>query len=100
MKNTERKIFSVSLRALFSFCFWIFAPCICSAADPRPLADEPLVDIKTAEPSIRIDLRYATGRNVTGHPIYPTNTPCLVRKSVAERLRWAQYILRQHGFGL
>lgn len=70
------------------------------AEDARPLADEPLVDLKAGDPTIVIELRYATDRNVTRRAIYPEGTACLVRKGVAERLRWAQSLLRQHGFGL
>jgi len=75
----------------------------CRADDlskPPRLADEPLVDLKNVDPTILIDLRYITNQNVTGHPLYPAGAACLIRKSVAERLRYAQYILRQRGYGL
>lgn len=73
-----------------------------SPASPgaRRLADEELVDLKKVEPTILIELRYATDRNVTGRAIYPPGAVCLVRKGVAERLRYAQHLLRQRGFGL
>ncbi|MDP9292563.1 MAG: M15 family metallopeptidase [Verrucomicrobiota bacterium] len=64
------------------------------------LAEEPLVDLAVVDPSIRIELRYATARNITGHALYPPSTSCLVRQGVAERLKYAQFLLRQRGYGL
>ena len=49
---------------------------------------------------IRIELRYATECNVTGRVLYPPGTRCLVRQSVAERLKYAQHLLRIRGYGL
>jgi len=64
------------------------------------LADEPLVDVAKVDPSIVIDLRYATPCNVTGHPIYPPGTRCMIRSGVAERLKVAQLYLHRWGRGL
>ena len=62
-------------------------------APPAPMGrrrDEPMVDVAKEIPSIVIELRYATARNVTGQPIYPATARCLVRRSVAERLKKVQ----------
>src|SRR6266700_3745054 len=64
------------------------------------LADEPLVDVSKIDPAIVIDLRYATARNITTHPIYPAGTPCLLRRGVAEKLKAVQAYLRPLGFNL
>ena len=64
------------------------------------LADEPLVDVSKIDPAIVIDLRYATARNITGHPIYPPGTICLLRRGVAEKLKAVQAYLRPLGFNL
>jgi D-alanyl-D-alanine dipeptidase len=96
MNSAAREIFRFALCALALFSMLRPARAFCSGA----LSDEPLVELKTVEPTILIELRYATNRNITGHAIYPAGTPCLVRKSVAERLRAAQAVLRQRGFGL
>lgn len=56
--------------------------------------DEPMVDVAQVCPTIVIELRYATARNVTGKAIYPAQARCLVRKSVAERLQRVQEELR------
>ncbi|OYW73360.1 MAG: hypothetical protein B7Z37_21825 [Verrucomicrobia bacterium 12-59-8] len=59
-----------------------------------------LVDVRTMIPDIEIDLRYGTADNVTGHPIYPSHMPCLLRHETAEKLKQAQAILRTQGYGL
>jgi D-alanyl-D-alanine dipeptidase len=59
-----------------------------------------LVNIKTIDPTIAIDLRYASDKNVARRALYPANMQALVRPSVAERLIYAQKFLRTHGFGL
>ena len=61
-----------------------------AAAKPGDLRGEPMVEVAAVCPSIVIELRYASARNVTGKPIYPPNARCLVRRSVAERLKKAQ----------
>ena len=63
-------------------------------------ASEPMVDLARACPTIRIELRYASKRNVTGKPIYPVNARCFVRQSVAQRLQYAQDELNDKGYAL
>ena len=77
------------------------------AVTPKPATpafgsrkNEPLVDVAQVCPSIVIELRYATARNVTGKPIYPPNARCLVRASVAQRLKKAQEALQAKKLGL
>jgi len=71
-----------------------------AAARPFKLRDEPMVEVAQVCPSIVIELRYATARNVTGQPIYPAKARCLLRRSVAERLKKAQEELRTRKLGL
>ena len=73
---------------------------ISAAPQHGALANEPLVNVAHVDPTIVIDLRYATPRNVVNKPIYPPNMPCLVRRSVAERLVIVQAYLRARGFRL
>jgi D-alanyl-D-alanine dipeptidase len=70
------------------------------AGEPGSRASEPLVEISSVDPTILIDLRYATSRNVLGHPIYPPGARAVVRQSVADRLKFAQTYLRVRGYGL
>ena len=48
--------------------------------------DDPLVDAAAAVPGLIVALAYATPHNLLGRPLYPAGTPCLLRRSVAERL--------------
>ena len=60
----------------------------------------PLVDIKSVDPTIVIDLRYAGSDNFAGRALYPPGTRALVRPEVAQRLAAAQRFLRRYDFGL
>ena len=71
-----------------------------AAARPTDLRAEPMVEVATVCPSIVIELRYGTARNVTGQPIYPPNARCLLRRSVALRLKKAQEELQLQKVGL
>lgn len=73
--------------------------CGAAAALAGPKYDN-LVDLKTVVPDIIIDLRYAQPDNVTGHALYPRDTPALVRPTTAARLARAQAYLRARHFGL
>src|ERR1700736_2721102 len=59
-----------------------------------------LVDIAKVDPTIVIDLRYATEQNVTGHALYPRGTKALVLPSVAQQLAGAQKYLHQFSYRL
>jgi D-alanyl-D-alanine dipeptidase len=59
-----------------------------------------LLDIRSIDPSIVVELRYAGRNNLTGHALYPPGTPALVRPEVARRLAIAQRFLRQRAHGL
>ena len=63
-------------------------------------AEDPLVDAAPLVPGLVVRLAYAGPRNVVGRPLYPRNMPCLLRRSVAERLALAARSLRTKGFRL
>lgn len=69
-----------------------------SPAQEKP--EFPLVDIRTIDPSIMIDLRYAGSNNVAGRPLYRPGTAPLVRPEVAGRLVKAQIFLRRYNYSL
>lgn len=69
-------------------------------AQPVERHQEPLVRLADVDPTIFIELRYATSRNIAGRALYSREFPCLVRQSVAERLCQAQRILRAEGLSL
>jgi D-alanyl-D-alanine dipeptidase len=69
------------------------------AASAAPKYDN-LVDVKSIDPTIMVELRYGTPRNLTGRALYPPATPALVRPTVAGRLVKVQRYLRTLGYRL
>src|SRR5689334_13752982 len=63
-------------------------------------ANPALVDIKSVDPSIVINLRYATPNNITGRRLYPAGTRALILPTVAQQLAGAQRYLRSYHYGL
>ena len=59
-----------------------------------------LLDIRSIDPSIVVELRYGGRNNLTGHALYSPGTRALVRPEVAQRLAIAQRFLRQRAHGL
>lgn len=58
------------------------------------------MNVKSIDPTIVVDLRYAGTRNVTQRALYPANMPALLRPAVAQKVVDAHNYLRQRGFGL
>lgn len=58
-----------------------------------------LVDISRLDPTIQLDIRYATSNNFTGRVVYPAPR-CLLREDVAERLLRVHQKLKESGYGL
>jgi beta-N-acetylhexosaminidase/D-alanyl-D-alanine dipeptidase len=58
-----------------------------------------LVDVATAAPDIRLDIRYATPDNFTHVAVYPAPR-CFLRADVAARLARVQAELEKQGLGL
>lgn len=52
------------------------------------------VDVRTVVGDAIIDLRYATGNNFVGEPLYPADARCLVHESMAQGLARAADALR------
>jgi len=59
-----------------------------------------LVDVRSVDPTITVDLRYAGRRNFLKHSLYPRGTHALARPEVASDLAEAQSILRRYQYGL
>lgn len=61
----------------------------------------PLIDIKDADSTIQVEMRYATTNNFTGHPLAGYNANrCLLLPETATALRDIQHDLQQQGLGL
>ncbi len=58
-----------------------------------------LVNVKTINPNILVDLRYAGSNNFTGKKIYRTNV-CYLKKTTALKLAAVQKELEKKGLGL
>lgn len=54
-------------------------PAVADAADP-------LVDASRVVPGLVVALAYSTPHNIAGRALYPAGLPCLLRRSVAERV--------------
>ena len=58
-----------------------------------------LVELVTLDPTIRLDVRYATANNFVGRPVY-TEARAFLQRPAAEALVRAHRALRDHGYGL
>jgi CubicO group peptidase (beta-lactamase class C family)/D-alanyl-D-alanine dipeptidase len=58
-----------------------------------------LVDLATLDPTIRLDIRYATTNNFLGTPVY-TSARAFLQRPAAFALRRAHQALEAHGYGL
>jgi len=58
------------------------------------------VNIRDIEPTIAIELRYATSNNIAHRRLYPFNMEPMIRAGVARRLMEVQATLRRRQYGL
>jgi len=61
-----------------------------------PLDDFTWVNVREIAPTIRIELRYATSKNIAHSPIYPCGMQPMIRAGVARRLIAAAATLRRY----
>jgi zinc D-Ala-D-Ala dipeptidase len=91
-----RSICRCAITALLRF-FALFITAQSVAAEDIQLD---LVDIKSIDPSIVIELRYAGTHNAMHRALYPPSMQALVRPRVAQQLVGAQKLLRSYKYGL
>jgi D-alanyl-D-alanine dipeptidase len=84
----------------FNIRFILFAVMTTAMKSAAAQTAHPLVDIKSVDPTILVELRYAGRNNLTGHSLYPIGTPALVRPEVASGLAAAQAFLRRYQYQL
>ena len=90
MTAGNRSYFFMGIIALTqSFC--------CSAKQTKIHHD--LVEIYTINPTIMLDIRYATKNNFTGQQVYP-EARCFLRRKTAEKMNNVQKELKTMGLGL
>jgi zinc D-Ala-D-Ala dipeptidase len=59
-----------------------------------------LVDVRSVDSTIAVELRYAGRHNLLRQPLYPRGTRALAQSEVAARLAKAQAFLRRYQYGL
>lgn len=69
------------------------------AAAEGAVFEEPLVDVLEVIPDAQLDIRYATEKNFVNEAVYPV-ARCLLRRSVALRLRRVAESLHDQGYRL
>ena len=67
--------------------------------EPGPFRKPDLVELTKVDPTIKLDIRYATKNNFLGRPVYKQPRAFLQRPA-AEALMRVNQSLRQQGFGL
>lgn len=67
--------------------------------EPGPFSRPDLVEIVRLDPSLRLDIRYATANNFLGRPVY-AEARAFLQRPAAEALRRANRRLRRRGYGL
>lgn len=108
----DRSIRAIGLNfSLFAGCYALLLGGIAFARDipsassrgTVPLAvtyPYDLVEVRTLIPEIKVDLRYASLRNVSGKVWYPEKMPCLLYAPTAKKLVKAQELLKAQGYQL
>ena len=67
--------------------------------EPGPFRTAELVEVVTLDPTITLDIRYATPNNLAGRAVYP-EARAFLQRPAAEALVRAHKALRPHGYGL
>jgi beta-N-acetylhexosaminidase/D-alanyl-D-alanine dipeptidase len=75
------------------------APARAGDAAAEALDRAGLVEVTDLDPTISLDMRYATNRNFIGRAVYPSGR-CFLRREAADRLAAVQADLRARGLGL
>ncbi len=63
------------------------------------MLDLTFIDLEELDPSIAIDIRYATANNFAGQQVYPI-AKCFLRRNVALKLKKVHDALKKQGLGL
>ena len=83
---------------------WLFAICASVVAQGPPVEAGPfrapeLVELVKLDPTIKLDIRYATKNNFLGKPVYK-EARAFLQRPAAEALMRANQALRKQGYGL
>ncbi len=67
--------------------------------EPGPFRNSDLIELKTLDPSLKLDIRYATKNNFLGRPVYP-EARAFLQRPAAEALVRVNQALKRQGLGL
>ena len=67
--------------------------------EPGPFREPDLVELSTLDPTLRLDIRYATTNNLVGRPVY-TQARAFLQRPAAEALVRVHRALKAQGYGL
>jgi len=95
---------------MFKKCFYVVVAlaviahgCVSHDGKPADMAPESyvpdLVEITRTDPSIKLDIKYATSNNFIGRKVYPEAKAFLLRPA-AKALAEASAELKKHGYGM
>jgi len=70
------------------------------AVPGTPAGSSDFSEVARLEPSLRVDLRYATANNFMHRAVYPQSARCYLRAPVAQKLQAVQRDLQAQGLGL
>ena len=90
------------MRKLMWVLLLTVTPLAAQEAPPReagPFRTADLVELTAADPTIKLDVRYATPNNLTGRAVY-TDGRAFLQRPAAEALARVQSALREKGYGL
>ena len=93
-----KRLRGVLLLLALAFCV-LPAAAFAEDQDVRRLNDAGLVEPSGQDPTLVLDIRYATTNNFTGKKVYPS-ARCFLRSDISRRLTAVQAQLRSQGLGL
>jgi D-alanyl-D-alanine dipeptidase len=76
-----------------------FVPQSAPPKEAGPFRDRDLVELTALDPTIRLDVRYATADNLAGRPVYP-EARVFLQRPAAESLVRAHRALKEKGYGV
>ncbi len=82
-----------------AFAFASCSPALRPPVEPGPRRAPELVEIVTLDPTIHLDIRYATSRNLVGRPVYK-EARAFLQRPAAEALARAHRALAAKGYGV
>jgi zinc D-Ala-D-Ala dipeptidase len=94
----------MTIKTIFLAIVFLMLTSACHARQLQPkesgkFLTSDLVDIAKLEPSIKLDIRYATSNNFLGRPVY-SQARALLQRPAAKAVQRAHKALLQRGYGL